>query len=262
MGGAVPGNKMTREHLWSDWMAPYLLQSPEHHEFRATFSNGRQKVLRDVVRDRQGGAHTKKIKAVCAKCNGIWMSDMETKVQPSLIPLILGQPFVLSVDMQKVICEWIALKLLVVEHDSFGGHAADPIFPQSVRTEFMSSKTVPFGFRILAAAQIGEKWHTGFFSHTSTMTFSPTFPGPAPPKNGPRNVQAFCWGIGRIFFYVIATTNVELYHGLENFGVDHFATLWPPINKAIVWPPGLWFTDASLDKMPMALDNLAVYAGE
>jgi hypothetical protein len=67
--GAVPGNPMTGEHLWSDWMDRAALLprggdyagGAEYVEFKNTFRRRRNNTITSFNRMRQGTANTKKI---------------------------------------------------------------------------------------------------------------------------------------------------------------------------------------------------------
>jgi hypothetical protein len=66
--GGIRGNPMTEEHLWPEWMHPYLPQMPDikttagHH--RVLF--GEIVIERKI---REGQVFLKRFKVVCKKCN-------------------------------------------------------------------------------------------------------------------------------------------------------------------------------------------------
>jgi len=140
-GGAVPGNPMSREHLWSDWMtaAKLLPHGGEHVEVRNVILGSARISVRSLTRTRQGEASTKKRRTVCQRCNNGWMSDLEESVQPILTPLIKGEKITLFPTMLLTLMQWLTLKVLVAEHNFYMGHPADPIFDQAVRTDSWST---------------------------------------------------------------------------------------------------------------------------
>jgi|SRR5580704_15196014 hypothetical protein len=142
--GATPGNPMTGEHLWADWMdrANLLPRGGEYYEFKSIFK-GQRDATSIFRRTRQGSANTKKLKVVCKDCNGGWMGGLETRVQPYLTPLIKGESIVLDAKMRQTIIEWIVMKILVAEHNAYLGHSADPIFDQDARTKFYELANYP-----------------------------------------------------------------------------------------------------------------------
>jgi hypothetical protein len=257
-GGSSTGDSITKEHLWSDWMTSLLPDGDEYEEFRATISNSQNKILKETSRRRTGRANSKKLRVVCRSCNSGWMSRLEMTVQPFLTPLIKGAAFILTAEMQHAISQWIALKLFVAENDSFNGHLAEPIYPQKSRLDFMEQSTIPSGLRIWIALHHGVKWKTGFFITTSSMTFSKTLQDVAPPPNAEKNVQTVCWGIGNVFFYIVATTSSEFAIGMNELQVKNFVPLWPSASRNVLWPPAHSFEDSVLDTLPMALSELAV----
>ena len=86
-------NPITREHLWSDWMADYLPKDP--HAKRIAFqedlkSEDSPEPIK-IQSESLGVANGKTIKVVCRECNSDWMSKMETPSKAVLLPLMLGQ---------------------------------------------------------------------------------------------------------------------------------------------------------------------------
>ncbi len=208
-GGAVPGNPMTGEHLWSDWMTTAGLLPRRFREYEE-FSNRSRRYTGEAStfkRSREGAPSHKKIKVVCKQCNSGWMSTIETNVQPILTPLIKGQKTVLSRANRKLLVEWITLKILVAEHNEYQGFPADPIFDQHTRDAFKLHRTIPKGLRIYLTPLRGVKWFTGYHRHASGLGFTaPSFPLSENPT-GVRNVEAITWGIGRLLIYLSAVTD-------------------------------------------------------
>jgi hypothetical protein len=258
LGGAVPGNPMTGEHLWSDWMdkAGLLPRGGQYVEFKYTFKPSRKTTTNKFERIRQGSANTKKIKSICQICNSGWMGSLETDVRPFLTPLIIGNSIILNSQMCRTITEWIVMKVLVAEHNAYFGHPADPIFDQAARTAFMKSRTIPAGIRILISLQNGTKWVTAFHRHASSLGITTILPPPPPPTTGVKNVQTVTWGIGKLLIYLSAATDPNVYSRLELDGIGPLHRFWPLSAEDIVWPPRFFVTDAYIDDLSIALEEL------
>jgi hypothetical protein len=94
-------NKMTEEHGFPKWIAPYL----------GDLSGGVTHTIRDGVRGpilRQWEADTFDIVArkVCRRCNEGWMNDLERAVRPHLVPLLQGRRWVLDAPAQRIMAAW------------------------------------------------------------------------------------------------------------------------------------------------------------
>lgn len=253
-GGAEPGNPMSAEHLWSDWMASILPQSSEHLEIAETFTQKTVPIGVPVRRMRQGSSNTKRIKVVCQNCNNNWMSKMEAAVKPILTPLILGQKIILSPEMRITLTEWIVLKILVAEHNSYSTSPADPIFDQDARNKFMGVRQIPPWLRIWIGLHNGTKWSLGFLRHTTGLLPAGE---PLPPNPRPKNVSTVTFGMGHLLIQAFATTSEQLYPWLELSGMaPRFRALWPLADANISWPGFFVLTDRDGDIAAALLQTL------
>jgi hypothetical protein len=249
---------MSREHLWSDWMdkANLLPRGGEHFEFRNLVRGGSRVAVRVFTRVRQGAASTKKIKVVCRECNVGWMSEIEEAIKPILTPLITGSSTVLTATMQAQIMEWIALKILVADKNSFERHAADPIYTQDVRDAFRQRRAIPDGITVWIAAQAAVKWVTGFHRHASTLGVTDTLPPPPPPYPATlKNVQVVTWGIGKLLIHLSAVSDRKLDGRFALFEEGPLLRLWPRLTDIIVWPPPYFVTDPFIDSLSEAMEG-------
>jgi hypothetical protein len=256
-GGAVPGNPMTGEHLWSDWMdrARLLPRGGEYFEFKTTVRRLTGETLDVFRRTRQGTANKKKIKVVCHNCNSGWMGTLEGNVQPYLTPLIKGTAITLDAKARQTISEWVFMKALVAEHNYYLDRPADPIFDQSVRTTFMDSRAIPQGVRMWIAMQNSAKWITGFHRFASGLGFTTTLPPPPIPATRTKNVQSVTWGIGRLLIYVSAATDLNVFGHFELDRTTPLSELWPLTPSDITWPPRFFVTDPFIDDLASALER-------
>jgi hypothetical protein len=238
--------------------AGLLPRGGEYVEFKNTFRRQKSNSVSLFTRTRQGTANTKTIKVVCKNCNSGWMGDLETAVQPYLTPLIKGEPIILDFYMRQILIEWIVMKNLVAENNSYIGHPADPIFDQAARTAFMESRAIPAQFHIWIASQDGTKWVTGYNRHASGLSVTATLPPPPQPPNRPKNVQVVTWGIGKLLIHLNATTDADVYPWLEIDSVGPFRQLWPldPTNIGFSFPLSIIVGDAFMDDLADVLERL------
>ncbi len=80
------------EHVWSSWMHEYIRKPNAPKSFiRKEFQIAGATRERTEIssKESRGDVTTMQLKVVCQNhCNGGWMSRMETRVMPILIPLI------------------------------------------------------------------------------------------------------------------------------------------------------------------------------
>jgi hypothetical protein len=115
-GGAVPGNPMTKEHIWSDWVQKILPRLPSRTEGHS----GKN------VKHFQGDVGTKKVRVVCRECNGGWMRNIVDAAKPYAKKLIDGDTFQLDLTGQRALTNWIALSALMANRITKSRHQIPP----------------------------------------------------------------------------------------------------------------------------------------
>ncbi len=224
------GGNLSKEHFWPEWASALLPNYPinQHVEQLFTFTEVTKLTGPPEVRSKPGYVWTKKIRAVCVPCNTGWMSTLETAVQPILTPLIATQPHTLTVSSMHVLAKWIALKIMVGEHN----HPKDAVTPLEDREKFRSTLEIPPNFKIwIAKCGVGG-WQTAYVRHTSTVSSTPVFL----PNHRFKNTQSITFGIGDLLVHVLHTTVTDWG---PNLSFEPSGVVIPlfPIVDSINWPP-------------------------
>jgi hypothetical protein len=100
------GTPTTKEHLWPDWLRreAKIKQAFEHHiEQEADGVEIFDKTFRTPP-------FNQVVKAVCANCNGGWMSTIEAETKPILQDLIYAKGRTLDPTDQRTLAAWAFLK--------------------------------------------------------------------------------------------------------------------------------------------------------
>src|SRR5712691_7894058 len=109
------GAGLSKEHVWPVWTQDYMpFTHIEKSMRREDFDNNKQ-VTRVMTTQQQGHMSTTKARVVCKRCNNGWMSRLEKKAKPILIPLIRGEKKTLDKESQKIVAAWIAKTVMVAE---------------------------------------------------------------------------------------------------------------------------------------------------
>ncbi len=255
---------MTSEHLWPDWMAQFLPRLPdaEHVEIKMKFdAKARHPAEPEFKRTRQGAPNTKRLKLVCRKCNGGWMSRLESAVKPFLSKMIKAETVVLNEGDRRTFAEWVAMKVLVLDQNEHMSAPIDPVFQEQDRREFYASRRIPAFFNIMIATRGGPKWTTQVWRHASALTTNKvtTYDGKI------RNTQTVTWGMGHVLIYVVATKErdvVPFLMKMEDMYVPPDRTIiplvqfWPTAEHDIKWPLSLWASDVFADRLAESLQRL------
>jgi hypothetical protein len=239
---------MSKEHIWPEWAAELfkLNPSPVHEEFHMRFTEKTKLVDKPKVVNRQGSVATKKMRVVCEDCNNGWMSELEDSIKPILTPLILGNPSTIDQSQQELVARWIGVKVLVSEQNN----QSDVISDQRHRTALMVDGAVPGYLHIWIAPVKAEKWETGYYRETGTLSRTLE-----PPPKTKKNVQSNAFGFGRLFMFAMGSTGgIDLNDFIR---IDErIPKLWPYQGHAISWPSELTLHWPGVNQIAAALGTL------
>jgi hypothetical protein len=188
---------LTREHIWPRWLRKYLKYDDTGHHGHGTGGvemQGRIGTLHpNSVRFRTGDIRSRKVRLVCRKCNSEWMSRLQQKAKPLLLPLIRGEWIDLSANDQKIISSWAIMFTMVIEllDPRTDAHSFDQ------RNEFSKTSEPPPGWFIW----IGQAndwpwpfWHYGWGIHPDRPKDFTPLP----------NVQTTTFGVGHLLFHTLS----------------------------------------------------------
>ena len=222
------GGDLSKEHFWPEWAAPLLPSYPvnQHIERSITVTN-KTRVTSSTKRDKPGNAWTKKVRVVCQTCNNGWMSELETAARPVLTPLIAGSPCTVTEEAAQVIARWIAMKVMVAEHNLRG----DAVSTAGQRESFRSTLAIPLDFRIWVGRCGVDGWQTAYWRHASTVSLSPDIR----PEHRFKNLHSVTFGIGQLLVFVLHTTVSGLDLGVNLSQNGMMVPIWP-YGGPIAWP--------------------------
>lgn len=151
--GATP---RTREHLWPDWLRREMAISAPHAYRLEQEEDGVE------TRDHSFMAKvfTQTVRAVCGKCNGGWMSQIEADAKPILQPLIQARGRRLHRAEQRKIATWALLKAVVFDQL----HPQELTVPAAHRAYLFEHKQPPPGglWVRLASYEAAEPGHYAY----------------------------------------------------------------------------------------------------
>ena len=219
---------VSKEHFFSSWMHPLLPRKADSENVNGLFTRrGRDISQPPVIRTRQGPVFTKTIRCVCAKCNNGWMNTIESAARGSLTSLIISEKHILTVDAQRAVAKWIALKVMVAEHD----RPSMAVTGSEERRAFMDRGEIPASMEIWLGRCGVDFWQCAYMRHSTTISNSPNFT----PTVGRNNIHSVTFGIGDLFIFVLQNnSNVPL--KLEPV-IPGFTIKILPATAEHRWPP-------------------------
>lgn len=184
---------------------------------------------------RPGDPHAQRLKVVCKACNNGWMSRLQERTKPILVPLLKGEWAPLTKQDQKTLAAWATMFTMVLEF-------ADPntlVTPPEQRDQFRLTQEPPQGWAVWVGDYEGVLWR-GVFNHFGWRV-APVFlrPGtpPAVALDAKFDAQSTAIAPGRLFLMTFSTTYAHVKVNerafAERFGVR---VLWPNADVAVVRP--------------------------
>lgn len=126
-GGGVAGNKISHEHVFSDWLSQIIPKSTAHF---VSLVGGRDhegnKIPDYLFKEKQGALHSKKFLGVCERCNNEWMSDIVKAAKPYVKRLIKAETFDFDVNAQLAVASWLSLVAIVADRVTKTRHKFPP----------------------------------------------------------------------------------------------------------------------------------------
>jgi hypothetical protein len=107
--------KVSREHVWPDWISPLFHKNPINRQYRMHRSGTNTPLITAWSKSLD-----QKARVVCVRCNNGWMSEFESASKPVLTPFILGLAAVLDDHVRAVLNAWLTLRHMIMEHTSVG----------------------------------------------------------------------------------------------------------------------------------------------
>jgi hypothetical protein len=208
------GTPVTREHLWPDWLRREV-------EIRQSFGH-RIEQEADGVETRDITFTTppfnQVVKAVCASCNGGWMSTIEANAKPILQDLSYAKGRTLDPDDQRKLANWASLKACVFDEL----HPNERAVPVEHRQRLYTYKHSP---ATGVAVWLGtyEALEVGHYAYQALKVGRDSLPDPEEP-----NIYTVTITAGALIVQVAGSLLPELSFDDLDFPPElHVAKIWP-----------------------------------
>jgi hypothetical protein len=252
--------KLTGEHIFADWLAPYLPEGFSGHTTSLTIRAIQGANIVDRLSWRPGKLHgprqTKKqtLKIVCEPCNTVWMSRLQDQVKPLLLPMLEGRwPELNSPWDRRILAAWATMFTMVIEFADDGTQATSFAEREYLRLALEPPK----GWYVWIGLHEGPLWTVGY-KHLAwnrpidTGTNDPRALAVALASNK-KEVQCTGWVVGPVFFQTISSSQ-------PGFKVDELAfakrhglrVVWPSDNLPVERPINM-LDDIAADNVSNAL---------
>jgi hypothetical protein len=242
------GTGMSKEHIWARWMVPHLPKDPPNFSLLDVVVHKTHETRKERTDDRS--AYSGTINLVCKLCNNGWMSVLQERTKPILLPLISGEKPALSRNDRRVLAAWITMFVMVAE---FQVRDKVSITPE-VRADFSKTGIVPTNWAIWLGFYERDRWR-GLTVH-STIPVSSLEDGidPARPDGLPMpNTHATTIVIGKLYVHALGSVFSEFAkkNRLDQAKLP-MSRLWPLGFRPFKWP-STTLNDEQASKISRAL---------
>jgi hypothetical protein len=236
---------VTVEHVWPKWLRKFVpATASHHHSMTGTWDRGQ--MATSNTRIWSGDAQSRGIKAVCRGCNSGWMSKLEERVKPVVVPLLTGSHTILTADHQALLATWATMHIMVAEH-----YAPEKLAISDEEKHLFNLVRQPLpnwriwignyirgkwvGQWVQLALAIGEK-HVSYFPNGDVAR---------------ANTQATTFVVGQLYIHAFSCASIPdlaSRFNLSRFGAQKLAQISPIKESLVAWPPNA-MSNGDADRM-------------
>lgn len=239
------GTPTTKEHLWPDWGRRLIADAEPLTHYQQVRQDNREPVDRTWTTP----PFRWTVNAVCARCNNGWMSQLEERARPMLLPMLQGRGRELHREGQRTLASWALKTSMMFEHTQ-GPHRR--VIPREEYTY------------LLEHGQPSERIVVWMATYVGTMPGSCRLYGldadvVQGPDRGRRDMYGATVTFGPVVFQVFGTAIAQLLDGLAitHPGVHQIC----PYQRSCTWRPTVGFADHDLAGFADAILNDLLRAG-
>ena len=239
---------VTKEDVWPTWLTSYIPRNLPRHAASISIINPHGKITK--TRKIWGSdPRSTRAKCVCATCNSGWMSVLQNKAKPIVLPLAQGLKTVLSLDDQCILSAWIAMCTITSEFFV----PAFVAIPRIDRDFLWNNETAPEYWKIWIGKYQRGDWppyrvHHAF--HLSDGDRDGSVLSPSTPPNAQTTTLVF----GQLYAHVFSCAFPFFVDRVNFNSASHLLRpIWPPQNAPLVWPLPSLITDKDADHIAGAI---------
>jgi hypothetical protein len=188
---------------------------------------------------RAGDPLSSKVKVVCAHCNNGWLSRIQERAKPYLIPLIRGQATVVGHDGQRAVAAWCAMATMTGEYiDRDPGAVA---VSQADRNYLREHQATPPGWKIWIGRYVRHRWPGRWLHFTVPILAGKDVTGDPNDRLRPVNTQSTTFVIGQLIVNTLSSGDQQIVDNWEwplTMRLHRLtARIAPPRESVLAWPP-------------------------
>lgn len=233
--------KLSREHVWAAWLRGYLPSDRGVNQVASRLGrigNAVEFSVTDMRVTETAHYGDKTLRLVCAKCNNGWMSRLQNRVKPHLIPLMTssGDGVIAEVALD-ILRKWLVMTTMVAEFTDMSGNSEAIAISEEDRASFARTLAIRDHWRIFigrGADGLQKSGYDHFAVPVNLIWFSP-------PLRQREIVQASTMVIGDFVAYVFTSATKMAWDNAvpadksDSSILRKLQPIWPAPNVAKNW---------------------------
>jgi hypothetical protein len=251
---------VTKEHMWADWLRNYIPREASGHA--TSFEKIHLRHSERQYQRRMGDPHSRRIKCVCRECNNGWMSQLQEKAKPYLVPMLTGNAVTLQRNGLTPLAAWVTMMVMVAEHLNDESVAVTLV----ERQRFKASQRAPSHWRIWIGRHAAVQ-HP-LFTH-NIMSFASEeeierrgIEGAIPANTHTSTILLGKHLLIHVMSSPVARSIIRRWR-IPAMLAPGLTQIWPVVASPVAWPPkGGTFLDSAIDTLAQEFASKAGLLGQ
>lgn len=248
--------KITKEDVWPTWLEKFIPRDMKNYTASSTVVYPTHS---DVVRKKiDGDPGSRRVRRVCQSCNNGWMSRLQERAKPHVLPLILGAATAIQPTSLETIAGWCAMS--VMTSDNF--YPERQAIPQEDRNWLMAHGLPPPDTWKIWIGQYERGNWPAYWAKNARAISSDGHPVfylenglPIP------NTQSSTLVFGKLFVHAFSSVHADIVANTPN-PHGKLIQLFPLSGLPLRWPPPTMLDRDADDAAGKIFNALAIAAGE
>ncbi len=233
------GSRLSREHIWPDWLRNYVPRDmTSHTQGHAVIGKLGTTTKAKTL---SGDPRSRRLRVVCESCNNGWMSQLQERIKPILVPLLKGESVRLRRSAQIALATWSTMFAMVAEY-VFPDSVVSP--PRELRL-FKDNQHPLDNWQFWIGRYVRGRWVP--HAVRNLLAFIPAKQFTQREREGliPFNTQELTFTVGQLYIRAFSSSlpRIKKPWVIPKECGDAMVRIWPLDADKVRWPPSRTLDD-------------------
>lgn len=233
---------LSQEHVWGEWLKDYVRSGFNKHHLHHEEVGRPGTQNRETLTLRAGDPLYSKAKVVCRGCNNGWLSGIQERAKPYLVPLIQGHSAVMGTPAMDAIAAWCVMATMTGEYLTRDTTAV--AVSQGERDWFRDHGTPPPNWKVWLGHYQRYRWQGRWAHFVLPILDAKHIVRTEEDRRAPPNTQTTTFIIGNLLVHTMSTSADPDIVARWDWGgpttrlsKQRLVQIVPPKESIVVWPP-------------------------